>query len=52
MHEGSASSHMPELPEALPGAALNKDQLNKAGALGRGGGSSGMQGQEAGQQQS
>lgn len=34
-----ASSHMPELSEALPGAALNKDQLNKAGALARGGGS-------------
>lgn len=34
--EGSASPHTPELPEALPGAALNKDQLNKAGALGRG----------------
>lgn len=34
-----ASSHMPELSEALPGAALNKDQLNKAGALGRGRGS-------------
>lgn len=34
-----ASSHMPELSEALPGAALNKDQLNKAGALGKGRGS-------------
>lgn len=39
MHEGSASCHLPELLEALPGAALNKDQLNKAGAVGRGGGS-------------
>lgn len=54
MHKESACSHRPELPEALPGAALNKDQVNKAGALGRSRGSwssSGTQGQEAGQQQ-
>lgn len=52
--QGSSCSHRPELPEALPGAALNKDQVNKAAALGRGRGSwssSGTQGQEAGQQQ-
>lgn len=51
---GKLLFHGPELPEALPGAALNKDQVNKAAALGRGRGSRssrGTQGLEEQQQQ-